>query len=153
MRLEAKLEPTVIADGQVDSIVILVRQDKQTQLNWSGKGQGLNIESIMQAAQPGQEAVLKGTGSFVTSGSGLLNEEPLRTHASGMFNFNIVDGQILYSPLFQFLAKYTHISELEQMEFDGFAGQRAPGRWLDPWRFLGCHRLSRLPGRERFGLA
>ena len=67
-KLEAKLEPTVIADGRVDAIVTLVRQDKQTQLTWSGKGQGLNVESIMQAADPGQEADLKGTGSFVTSG-------------------------------------------------------------------------------------
>lgn len=130
-RLEAKLEPTVIADGRVDAIVTFVRQDKQTQLTWSGKGQGLSVESIMQAALPGQEAVLKGAGSFMTSGSGLLNEEPLRTHASATFNFNIVDGQFLRSPMLQFLAKYTHISELEHMGFDGLQGNvRLEGGWI-----------------------
>jgi hypothetical protein len=130
-KLEAKLEPTVIADGRVDAIMSLVPQGKQTQLTWSGKGQGLNIESVMQAAHPGQEADLKGRGSFVTSGSGTLNEESLRSHTSGTFNFNIADGQVLHSPLFQFLAKYTHISELEQMGFDGFQGNvRLEGGWI-----------------------
>ncbi len=147
VRLEAKLEPTVIAGGRVHSIVTLVRQDKQTQLIWSGNGQGLNVESVMQAVQPGQEAVLKGTGSFVTSGSGLLNEEPLRTHASGTFDFNVVDGQVLHSALFQFLAKHTHISELEQMEFDGFQGKvRLEDGWIhgDPLAVTGS--LASLEG-------
>lgn len=130
-KLEAKLEPTVIADGLVEAIVTLVRQDKQTQLTWSGKGQGLNIESVMQAAHPGQEADLKGRGSFVTSGSGTLKEESLRSHASATFNFNVVAGQVLHSPLFQFLAKYTHISELEQMGFDRLQGNmRLEGGWI-----------------------
>lgn len=130
-RLEVKLEPTGIADGQVDAIVNLVRQNKQTQLTWSGKGQGLSVEPIMQAVQPGQEAVLKGTGSYTTSGSGLLNEEPFRTHASGTFNFNIADGQFIRSPMLQFLAKHTHLSELERMGFDGFQGKvRLEGGWI-----------------------
>lgn len=130
-KLEAKLEPTVIADGRVDAIVTLVQQDKRTQLTWSGKGQGLSVGSIMQAAHPGQEADLKGRGSFVTSGLSLLNEESLRSHASATFNFNVVDGQVLHSPLFQFLAKYTHISELEQMGFDRMQGNvRLEGGWI-----------------------
>ena len=130
-KLEAKLEPTVIADGRVDAIMSLVPQNKQTQLTWSGKGQGLSVESIMQAAQPGKEAVLKGTGSFVTSGSGLLNEEPLRSYASGTLNFNIANGQFLRSPMFQFLAKHTHISELERMGFDVLQGNvRLESGWI-----------------------
>ncbi len=130
-RLEVKLEPTVIADGRVDAIATLARQGSQTQLTWSGKGQGLNVESIMQAAQPGREAVMKGTGAFMTSGSGLLNEEPLRTHASGTFNFTIADGQFLRSPMLQFLSKYTHIKELEQMGFDALQGKvRLEGGWI-----------------------
>jgi hypothetical protein len=130
-RLEAKLEPTVIADGRVDAIATLVRQDKQMQLTWSGKGQGLNVETIMQAVEPSQEAVMKGTGSFMTSGAGLLNEEPLRTHASGTFNFNIADGQFIRAPMLQFLSKYTHIKELEQMGFDALQGKvRLEGGWI-----------------------
>jgi hypothetical protein len=130
-RLEAKLEPTVIADGLADAIVTLVQQDKQTQLTWSGKGQGLNVESIMQAAGPGREAVMKGTGSFVTSGTGLLNEEPFRKHLSGIVNFNVADGQFIRAPLLQFLSKYTHIKELEQMGFDALQGNvRLEDGWI-----------------------
>jgi len=130
-RLEVELEPTGIADGQVDAIVNFVQQNKQTQLTWSGKGQGLSVEPIMQAVQPGREAVLKGTGSFMTSGSSLMNEVPLRTHASGIFNFDIADGQFIRSPMLQFLAKHTHLSELERMGFDDFQGKvRLEGGWI-----------------------
>ena len=130
-RLEAKLEPTGIAGGLVDAIVTLVRQDRQMQLTWSGKGQGLSIETIMQAVEPDQEARLKGTGSFITSGNGLLNEDPFRKHLSGIFNFNIADGQFIRSPMLQFLAKYTQIGELEHMGFDGLQGKvRLEGEWI-----------------------
>jgi hypothetical protein len=130
-RLEAKLEPTGIASGRVDAIVTLAQQDSHAQLTWSGKGQGLSIETIMQAMEPGQEARLKGTGSFMTSGSGLLNEDPFGKHLSGIFNFNIADGQFMRAPLLQFLAKYTHIGEIEQMGFDGLQGQvRLEGEWI-----------------------
>jgi hypothetical protein len=130
-RLEAKLEPTGIAGGLVDAQVTLARQDSHAQLTWSGKGQGLSIETIMQAVEPGQEARLKGTGSFMTSGNGLLNEDPFGKHLSGIFNFNIADGQFMRAPLLQFLAKYTHIREIEQMGFDGLQGQvRLEGEWI-----------------------
>ena len=138
--LEVNLEPTVVADGRVNGMATLFRQGRHAQLTWSGTGQGLNIESMMQAVQPGQEAVLKGTGSFVTSGSGVLNEEALRTHASGTFNFNIAKGQFLRSPMLQYLAQYTHINELERMGFDGFQGHvRLEGGWIhaDPLTVTG----------------
>ena len=74
---------------------------------------------------------MKGTGSFLTSGSSLLNEVPLRTHASGIFNFDIADGQFIRSPMLQFLAKHTHLSELERMGFDDFQGKvRLEGGWI-----------------------
>jgi hypothetical protein len=130
-RLEAKLESTGIAGGRVDAIVTLARQDRQMQLTWSGKGQGLSIETIMQAVEPGQEARLKGTGSFMTSGNGFLNEDPFGKHLSGIFNFNIADGQFIRSPMLQFLSKYTQISELEHMGFDSLQGQvRLEGNWI-----------------------
>jgi hypothetical protein len=146
-RLEVKLEPTGIADGQLDAIVTLVWQNKQTQLTWSGKGQGLSVEPIMQVVQPGQEAVLKGTGSFMTSGSGLLNEEPVRTHATGTLNFNIADGQFIRSPMLQFLAKHTHLSELERMGFDGFQGKvRLEGGWIHADSLVVTGPLASLEG-------
>jgi AsmA-like C-terminal region len=130
-QLEIKMEPTIMAGGRVNATTTLARQGTRMQLTWSGTGQGLNVESIMQAAQPGREAVLKGTGSFVSSGSRPLNEESFRTHASGTFDFTVVDGQVLHSSLFQFLAKYTHLSELEQMGFDGFQGNvRLEDGWI-----------------------
>ena len=130
-RLEHKLEPTGIADGRVDAIVTLVRQDEQIQFTWSGEGQGLSVEPILQAAQPGEEAILKGTGSFTTSGSGVLNEEPFRKHASGDVHLNVADGQFMRAPLLQFLAKYTQIREIEQMGFDGLQAQvRLEGGWI-----------------------
>jgi len=130
-QLEIKMESTTMAGGRVNAATTLARQGTRMQLTWSGKGQGLNVESIMQAAQPGREAVLKGIGSFVTSGSSLLNEESFRTHASGTFDFSVMDGQVLHSSLFQFLAKYTHLNELEQMGFDGFRGNmRLEDGWI-----------------------
>ncbi len=125
-RLEAKLEPTGIAGGLVDAQVTLARQDRQMQLTWSGKGQGLSIETILQTVKPDQEARLKGTGSFMTSGNGFLNEDPFGKHLSGIFNFNIADGQFMHAPLLQFLAKYTQIREIEQM---GFQACRAKCAW------------------------
>ena len=62
-------------------------------------------------------------------------------------DFNVVDGQVLHSALFQFLAKYTHISELEQMEFDGFQGKvRLEDGWIhgDPLAVTGS--LASLEG-------
>ena len=130
-RLEVNLEPTVIADGRMDAIATLARQGSQTQLTWSGKGQGLNVETIMQAVEPSQDAVLKGTGSFMTSGAGLLNEDLFRKNLSGIFHFNIADGQFIRAPLLQFLSKYTHIKELEQMGFDALQGKaRVEGGWI-----------------------
>ncbi len=130
-QLEIKMEPTIMAGGRVNATTTLARQGTRMQLTWSGTGQGLNVESIMQAAQPGREAVLKGTASFVTSGSRPLNEESFRARASGTFDFTVMDGQVLHSPLFQFLAKYTHLSELEQMGFDAFQGNmRLEDGWI-----------------------
>lgn len=146
-RLEVKLEPTGIADGQVDAIVNFVRQNTQTQLTWSGKGQGLSVEPILQAALPGREAVMKGTGSFLTSGSGLLDEEPIRTHATGTLNFNIADGQFIRSPMLQFIAKQTHLSELERMGFDGFQGKvRLEGGWIHADSLVVTGPLASLEG-------
>jgi hypothetical protein len=145
--LKAKLEPTGIAGGRVEAIVTLARQDSHAQLTWSGKGQGVSIETIMQAVEPGQEARLKGTGSFMTSGNGLLNEDPFGKHLSGIFNFNIADGQFMRAPLLQFLAKYTHIREIEQMGFDGLQGQvRLESNWIHVDSLTATGSLASLEG-------
>jgi hypothetical protein len=130
-QLEATLESTGIADGRVEAIMALVRQDEQMRLSWSGKGQRLRIETIMQAVEPGQDTYLKGTGSFVSSGKGLLNDAPFGKHLSGIFNFSITNGQFGHSSILSFLAKQIHIREIEQMGFDDVQGHvRLEDEWI-----------------------
>lgn len=146
-QLEVKLEQTGIAEGHVEAIVTLARQNNQAQLTWSGKGQGLSLGTIMQAVEPGLEPRLKGTGSFMTSGAGLLNEEPFRNHASGIFNFNIADGQFRRAPMLHFLAQYTHIRELEQMGFTGLHGKvRLENQWIHAESISATGTLASLDG-------
>lgn len=117
-RLEATLESTGLAEGRVNARVQLSRQKGHQELTWSGKGQGLRVGTIMQVIEPGREARLKGTGSFSMSGTGLLNEDPLRKHLKGTMDLTIADGQFLHAPLFEFLSTYTHVKEFEDMGFD-----------------------------------
>lgn len=146
-QLQAKLEPTGIAGGRVDAIVTLARQDSHAQFTWSGKGQGLSIEPIMQAVEPGREAVLKGTGSFSTSGNGPVNEDPFGKHLSGSFHFNIADGQFIRSTILRFLSKYTHIRELEQMGFDNLQGKvRLDNQWIHADSIIVSGSLASLEG-------
>jgi len=117
-RLEATLESTGFAEGRVNARVQLSRQKGHQELTWSGNGQGLRVDTIMQAIEPGREARLKGTGSLNMSGTGLLNEDPFRKHLKGTMDLTIADGQFLHAPLFEFLSTYTHVKELEDMGFD-----------------------------------
>lgn len=117
-QLEATLESTEFAEGRVNARVRLPRQDRHRELTWSGDGQGLHVDTIMQAIEPGREARLKGTGSFSLSGTGLLNEDPFGKHLKGTMDLTITDGQFLHAPLFEFLSTYTHVKELEHMGFD-----------------------------------
>jgi AsmA-like C-terminal region len=117
-RLEATLESTGFAEGRVNARVQLSRQKGHQELSWSGKGQGLHVDTIMQVIEPGREARLKGTGSFSMSGTGLLNEDPFRKHLKGTMDLTIADGQFLHAPFFKFLSTYTHVKELEHMGFD-----------------------------------
>jgi hypothetical protein len=111
--------------------VQLSRQDGHQELTWSGSGQGLRVDTIMQAIEPGREARLKGTGSFSTSGTGLLKEGPIRKHLTGITNINIADGQFIRAPGLEFLSTYTHIKELEHMGFDRLQGTiRMDKQWI-----------------------
>ena len=129
-QLEVNLEPTGFANGQVEATVTLVRQDRNTAFTWSGKGQGLSVETILQAAEPGQAAKLRGTGSLTTSGHGRSNEAPFGKHLTGNIDFTVADGQFIRSPVLHFLANYTHIQELDQM---GFADLQGKVRLEDGW--------------------
>jgi hypothetical protein len=83
----------------------------------------------------------------MTSGNGLLNEDPFGRHLSGTFNFNIADGQFMRAPLLQFLAKYTHIREIEQMGFDGLQGQvRLESNWIHVDSLTATGSLASLEG-------
>jgi len=127
--------------------VNLVRQDRHRELTWSANGQGLRVGTIMQAVEPGQEPRLKGTGSFITSGTGLLNEDPFRKHLTGIIHVTIENGQFVRSPILQFLATYTHIKELEQMGFDGAQGNvRLEDGWIHADSLTATGPLASLEG-------
>jgi hypothetical protein len=150
-RLEATLESTGFAEGRVNARVTLARQDRHQELTWSGNGQGLRVDTIMQAIEPGREARLKGTGSFSTSGTGLLNEDPIRKHLTGITNINIADGQFMRAPGLEFLSTYTHIKELEHMGFDSLQGNlRMDKQWIHLESIAVTGSLANLNGNVSF---
>jgi hypothetical protein len=150
-QLVAKLEPTGMAEGRVEATVTLVRENSQAQLTWSGNGQGLHVDTILQTIEPGQVARLKGTGSFSTSGTGLLNEDPMRKHLTGIMNVSIANGQFMRVPLLEFLSSYTHIKELAQMEFDELQGNvRLDKQWMHIESIAVTGSLANLNGNVSF---
>jgi len=122
--LEVMLEPTGFAEGQVEGTVALKHEGAQSRMEWSGKGQGLNLESILQAVEPGEPARLTGIGSFQTSGGGDVDakEGLTRRHLKGTGVFDITGGTFVRIPLFDFLAKYTRVQEFSQMGFTDLRG-------------------------------
>ncbi|MDH4244697.1 MAG: AsmA-like C-terminal region-containing protein [Nitrospira sp.] len=114
------LEPTGVAGGRVEAALDIDARKELPEIRWSGKGQDLSVETILAALSPGQEPALKGSGSFETSGNGVLADGPLRDHLTGTAEITIAKGQFIQSRALSFLAKYTKISELEQMGFDQY---------------------------------
>jgi len=150
-RLEATLEATGFAEGRVNASVQLSRQEGHQELTWSGEGQGLRVDTIMQAIEPGREARLKGTGSFSTSGRALLNEDPVGTHLTGITSINIADGQFLRAPGLEFLSTYTHIKELAHMRFDSLQGtMRMDKQWIHLESVAVTGSLANLNGNLSF---
>ncbi len=119
-RLNITLEPTGVAGGRVEAAMAIDGRKEVTEIRWSGKGQDLNVATILQAVHPGQDAALKGSGSFETSGNGVFADGPLREHLTGTADITITKGQFIQSKALSFLAKYTKIPELEQMGFDQY---------------------------------
>jgi hypothetical protein len=114
----ATVEPTNIADGQIEAAMTYTHHGTQAELDWSGKGQGLNVEAILQAVEPGETARMKGLGSFQTSGSGSLADGISHKNLNGSAELAITGGQFLRAPMFDFLAKETHIEEFKRMGFN-----------------------------------
>jgi hypothetical protein len=122
-RRQVKLEPTGFAAGKIEATVELDLRTGRNDFTWTGKGDALNIEKILQAIEPGEVARAKGTGSFTTSGRGLLHTGSLQQHLDGTFDFVIKDGKFLRSQVLKTLAQYTHLDALEHMGFDGLQGK------------------------------
>ncbi|GKS59323.1 hypothetical protein YTPLAS18_28500 [Nitrospira sp.] len=117
-RQEVRLAPTNVADGQVEATVTIEGRQPPQDIRWSGKGQGLRVETLLAAIEPRQELSLTGSGSFVTSGSGTLHDEPARKHFNGTADVTVADGRFLRARGLHFLANYTKIDELETLGFD-----------------------------------
>jgi len=121
--LQLTLEPTGFAEGQVEAAITLKREGAQSHMEWSGKGQGLNMESVLQAMEPGETARMTGVGSFQTTGSGEVKNGFLKRSIKGTGDFTITGGKFVRIPLFDFLAKYTHVQEFNQMGFTELRGE------------------------------
>jgi hypothetical protein len=119
-RLNVKLEPTGVAGGRMEAAVDIDGRKALPEIRWSSKGQDLSVGTILAALSPGQEPALKGSGSFETSGNGVLADGPLRDHLTGTADITITKGQFIQSKALSFLAKYTKIQELEQLGFDRY---------------------------------
>ncbi len=119
-RLHVALKPTGVAGGRVEAALDIDARKELPELRWFGKGRDLSVGTILAALSPGQEPALKGSGSFETSGSGVLADGPLRDHLTGTAEITIAKGQFIQSEALSFLAKYTKIPELEQMGFDQY---------------------------------
>ena len=119
-QLHVKLEPTGVAGGRVEAALDIDGRKEIPAIRWSGKGQAMSVGTILAALSPGQEPALKGSGSFETSGNGVLTDGPLRDHLTGTAEITIAKGQFIQSEALSFLAKYTKIPELEQMGFDQY---------------------------------
>ena len=129
-RRQVKLEPTGFADGKIEATAEFDVQRGRNDFTWTGKGEALNVEKILQTIEPGEESRAKGSGSFTTSGHGILNTDSLRQHLVGTFDFEIKHGEFLRAPLLQLLSDYTHIDALAHMGFDGL---KATLRMKDGW--------------------
>jgi hypothetical protein len=119
-QLHVKLEPTGVAEGRVEAALDIDARKQIPEIQWSGKGQDLSVGTILAALSLGQEPALKGSGSFETSGNGVLADGPLRDHLTGIADITIAKGQFIQSNALSFLAKYTNIQELEQLSFDSY---------------------------------
>ena len=119
-RLNVTLEPTGVAGGRVEAAMAIDGRKEVTEIRWSGKGEDLNVATILEAVYPGQDAALQGSGSFETSGNGVLADGPLREHLTGTADIRIANGQFIQSDALSFLAKYTKLQELEHLGFDTY---------------------------------
>jgi hypothetical protein len=115
--LDVTLHPTGLAGGRVEATA---RLDQLRTIKWSGSGEGVDMAAVFSSFTPGELPFLTGTGSFSTSGTGLLMEGPVRRQLTGTAQFTMTDGQFLRSPALRFLAKYTKVDELETLRFDRF---------------------------------
>lgn len=125
-RIDLTVEPTGFADGRLEATMALTGRQGKERLEWTGKGESLNLETILKAAEPGETARMTGVGSFQTSGhavpGGTLPEEQVQ----GSLDFRVTGGQFVRIPLASFLARETHIDEFNRM---GFSEVRGDVRW------------------------
>lgn len=151
-RIDLAMEPTGLADGKVEGTMALTGRQGTGRLEWTGKGEGLNIETLLRAVEPGETARMTGLGSFQTSGSGIPGGIQPEEQAKGSLSFTVTGGQFTRIPLASFLARETHIDEFNRMGFSEFRGEM---RWetgdLVMDRLVATGTVSSLEGTGKLG--
>lgn len=155
-RIDFAVEPTGLADGKVEATMALTGQEWQGggtgRFEWTGRGEGLNIETLLKAVEPGEVARMSGLGSFQTSGSGVQGGTVPEEQMKGSLNFTITGGQFSRMPLASFLARETHVEEFNRMGFSEIRGdmrQEAGETTMD--RLVAMGSVSSLEGSGKMG--
>ncbi|BFU96520.1 MAG: protein of unknown function [Nitrospira sp.] len=151
-RIDLAVEPTGLADGQVEGTMALTDRQGRGRLEWTGKGESLNIETILSAIEPGETARMTGVGSFQTSGNAVPGGALPEEQTKGSLDFTITGGQFTRIPLANFLARETHIEEFNRMGFSEFRGEV---RWetgeIHMNRIVATGSVSSLEGSGKLG--
>jgi len=155
-RIDLAVEPTGLADGKVEATMALTGREWQGQgtgrFEWTGRGEGLNIETLLKAVEPGEVARMSGLGSFQTAGSGVQGVTLPGERVKASLSFTITGGQFSRVPLASFLARETHVDEFNRMGFSEIRGdmrQEADEITMD--RLVALGNVSSLEGSGKMG--
>jgi len=155
-RIDLAVEPTGLAEGKVEATMALTGREWQAQgtgrFEWTGRGEGLNIETLLKAVEPGETARMTGLGSFQTAGSGVQGGTVPEEQMKASLSFTITGGQFSRMPLASFLARETHVEEFNRMGFSEFRGdmrQEAGETFMD--RLVASGSVSSLEGSGKAG--
>lgn len=121
--MQATLEPTGIAGGNVRGTVATALKDGRPEFEWDVKGNDMELGTILKAALDEPEPRVTGQARIATSGTGRGQGESLRKSLTGTVVFDVTDGQFVRSPVLEFLAEQTHIEDFKGLGFKTLHGE------------------------------
>lgn len=120
--MQATLEPTGIAKGNVQGIVAAALKNGRPEFRWNVKGNDLDLGILTKAVWDEPEPRVTGQGKMTTSGTGRGHGESLQKSLIGTVVFDVTDGQFVRSPVLEFLAEQTHIEDFKGLGFKTLHG-------------------------------